>query len=104
LIISGTNHNEAIIMHDKEKIRIFFRFEILLNFIVPQYASTEIINNSKPTGPFVSVASPIEIPAKKAYLNPLFSPVSLTLFPRKMTERKIKKLKKGSIIPDLKYK
>ena len=36
LIISGKNQSEAIIKHDTVKIRIFFQFEILLNFIVIQ--------------------------------------------------------------------
>ena len=66
--------------------------------------STEIPSINNPTGPFVRVARPIEIPAYKAYFNPSLSPFSLTLFARKITDMKMKKLKNGSIIPDLKYK
>src|SRR5450759_5782461 len=76
-IISGPNHKQVITRQDIMKTSIFFQFEIFLNFIVAQYTRTEIPAISNPTGPFVSVARPIEIPAKKAYFNPLFSPLSL---------------------------
>jgi hypothetical protein len=102
LIISGPNHKVVITKQDEAKINIFFQFEILLNFMIIQYTNTEIPAMSNPTGPFVRVARPIEIPAKRAYLKLLLPVNSLMLFERKTTVMKIKKLNNGSIIPDLK--
>jgi len=90
LIISSPNHKDVINRQVIAKIRTFFRFVIFLNFRVIQYTKTEIPVISKPTGPFVRVASPIEIPAKRAYLNPFLSPVLLMLFARNTIPRKIK--------------
>jgi hypothetical protein len=103
LIISSPNQREEIVKQDIVKISMFFQLDIFLNLIIDQYARTEIPATNNPTGPLVSVAKPMEIPVKRAYLKPLFSFVSLILSAMKYTERKIKKLKKGSIIPDFKY-
>jgi hypothetical protein len=52
----------------------------------------------------VSVAKPMDIPENKAYFDASLPVFSLMLLARKITDKKIKKLKNGSIIPDLKYK